>query len=176
MPAIQNSDNSPIQITKLSQLRHFVRCVPWLSPLTDEDINHLLINSEVSIFDNGAWLYRQNFPSKTFFLIIDGVVRLERNTQDGQTATIRFAGRGEVLGELSLVSMGGLYRCSAETLRRTHVLSISTEAGRVILNRQPACRAEFLNYLTTELTNRLEDIVLRTQTTPMARLISYIFR
>ncbi len=176
MAAIQNRDTSSIQITKLAELRDFVRCVPWLSPLTDEDINYLLINSKVMKFDNGAWLYRQNFPSRTFFLIIDGIVRLERNTQEGQTATIRFARRGELLGELGLVSMGGLYQCSAETLRRTHVLSISTEAGRVILNRQPACRAEFLSYLTTELTNRLEEIVLRTQTRPMTRLISYILR
>lgn len=176
MPTIQNSHTSSIQITKLAQLRDFVRCIPWLSPLTDEDINHLLFNSEVRKFDNGAWLYRQNSPSRTLFLIIDGIVRLERTAQNGQTATIRFAGRGEPLGELGLVSMGGLYQCSAETLRRTHVLSISTEAGRVILNRQPACRTELLSYLTTELTNRLEEIVLRTQTSPMTRLISYILR
>lgn len=176
MASVQKKDTASIQITKLAQLRHFVRCVPWLSPLTDEDINQLLDVSEVNKFDSGAWLYKQNTPSTTMFLIIDGVVRLTRNTPNGQVTTIRCAGRGEALGELSMVAKGVVYLYSAEALRRTHVLAISTETGRAILNRQPACRAVFLQSLATELTDRLEDIALLTQTTPMTRLIRYILR
>lgn len=158
------------------QLRELVRGVPWLGDLDEVRLEALLEDTEVRTLKTREWLFRQDAPAKWLYIVISGAVRLVRSACDGRLATIRCVERGGTLGELSMVSSAGVYLYSAEALRRTHVLTIPAARCREIMDRQPACRAEFMSRLALELTERLEDMALLTQADAMARLVSYILR
>ena len=158
------------------QLRELVCGVPWLNDLDEAQLDALLKDSEVRTLKPREWLFRQDAPAKWLYVVISGAVRLVRSAGDGRLATIRCVERGGTLGGLSMVSSAGVYLYSAEALRRTHVLTIRAAHCREIMDRQPACRAEFMSRLALELTERLEDMALLTQADAMARLVSYILR
>ncbi|WP_280554127.1 Crp/Fnr family transcriptional regulator [Halomonas sp. 25-S5] len=158
------------------QLRELVRGVPWLGDLDEDQLEALLQDTEVRTLKTREWLFRQDAPAEWLYVVISGAVRLVRSAGDGHLATIRCVERGGTLGELSMVSSAGVYLYSAEALRRTHVLTIPAARCREIMDRQPACRAEFMSHLALELTERLEDMALLTQADAMARLVSYILR
>ncbi|TFH87727.1 Crp/Fnr family transcriptional regulator [Billgrantia azerbaijanica] len=161
---------------KPKQLRELVQGVPWLGALDDAEVAELLEDSELKTLKNREWLFRQDAPAHWLYIVINGAVRLARSAADGRLATIRCVERGGTLGELSMVSRGGIYLYSAEALRRTHVLAIPAAHCREIMDRQPECRAEFMSRLALELTERLEDLALLTQSDAMSRLVSYILR
>jgi CRP/FNR family transcriptional regulator, dissimilatory nitrate respiration regulator len=161
---------------KPRQLRDLVRGVPWLSHIEDDELEALLQDSELRTLKTREWLFRQETPADWLHVVISGTVRLVRSAGDGRMATIRCVERGGTLGELSMVSSAGVYLYSSEALRRTHVLSIPAARCREILDRQPACRAEFMSRLALELTDRLEDLALLTQGDAMSRLVSYVLR
>ena len=170
-------DNSSADLLfKPKQLRELVLGVPWLAQLESDEIESLLEDSELLELKNREWLFRQDAPAYWLYIIINGAVRLARSAGDGRLATIRCVERGGTLGELSMVSSAGVYLYSAEALRRTHVLAIPAQRCREIMDRQPACRAEFMSRLALELTERLEDLALLTQADAMSRLVSYILR
>ncbi|PMR77383.1 Crp/Fnr family transcriptional regulator [Billgrantia endophytica] len=161
---------------KPKQLRELVHGVPWLDALDDDEVTSLLEGSELHALKNREWLFRQDAPAHWLYIVINGAVRLARSAGDGRLATIRCVERGGTLGELSMVSSAGIYLYSAEALRRTHVLAIPAQRCRDLMDRQPACRAEFMSRLALELTERLEDLALLTQADAMSRLVSYILR
>ncbi|WP_163577227.1 Crp/Fnr family transcriptional regulator [Halomonas faecis] len=161
---------------KPKQLRELVQGVPWLGAIDDSEAAALLESSELKTLKNREWLFRQDAPAHWLYIVINGAVRLTRSAGDGRLATIRCVERGGTLGELSMVSRGGIYLYSAEALRRTHVLAIPAAHCREIMDRQPECRAEFMSRLALELTERLEDLALLTQADAMSRLVSYILR
>lgn len=158
------------------QLRDLVRGVPWLTGLSDEEVEALLGIGELRTLKSREWLFRQDTPAEWLHIVISGTVRLVRSAGDGRMATIRCVERGGTLGELSMVSREGVYLYSSEALRRTHVLSIPAAHCREILDCQPECRAEFMSRLALELTDRLEDLALLTQGDAMSRLVSYVLR
>lgn len=170
------TSSSPELLFKPKQLRDLVRGVPWLADIEADELEALLENSELHTLKSREWLFRQETPAQWLHIVISGTVRLVRSAGDGRMATIRCVERGGTLGELSMVSSAGVYLYSSEALRRTHVLSIPAARCREIMDRQPACRAEFMSRLALELTERLEDLALLTQGDAMARLVSYLLR
>lgn len=171
---------SPSSSTELllrpKQLRDLVRGVPWLGDLDDGALESLMADSRIQSLKSREWLFRQEAPAHWLYIVISGAVRLVRAAGDGGLATIRCVERGGPLGELSMVSSEGRYLYSAESLRRTQLLAIPAARCRAILDAQPACRAEFMSRLALELTERLEDLALLTQSDAMSRLVSYILR
>ncbi|MFO8046938.1 MAG: Crp/Fnr family transcriptional regulator [Halomonas sp.] len=170
------SSSSTELLFKPKQLHELVLGVSWLSALSDEEVDALLEASELRTLTPREWLFRQETPAEWLHIVISGTMRLVRSAGDGRMATIRCAERGGTLGELSMVSSAGVYLYSSEALRRTHVLSIPAARCREIMDRQPACRAEFMSRLALELTERLEDLALLTQGDAMSRLVSYVLR
>ena len=176
MNTVPPTSSSPELLFKPKQLRDLVRGVPWLADIEADELEALLENSELHTLKSREWLFRQETPAQWLHIVISGTVRLVRSAGDGRMATIRCVERGGTLGELSMVSSAGVYLYSSEALRRTHVLSIPAARCREIMDRQPACRAEFMSRLALELTERLEDLALLTQGDAMARLVSYLLR
>lgn len=156
------------------QQRELLKGVSWLGKLDGEELEPLLEETGIRTLQTHEWLFRQDAPAKWLYIVVSGTVRLVRSAGDGRLATIRCVERGGTLGELSMVSSAGVYLYSAEALRRTHVLTLPAARCREIMDRQPASRAEFMSHLAHELTERLEDLALLSQTDAMSRLISYI--
>ncbi|APE30711.1 cyclic nucleotide-binding protein [Halomonas aestuarii] len=173
VPALSSSTEL---LCRPRQLRELVRGVPWLRDLENDQLEALLADAGVRTLKSRDWLFRQDEPASRVYIVISGVVRLVRSAGDGRMATIRCVERGGPLGEMSMVSNRGVYLYSSEALRRTQVLDIPAARCRAFMDRQPACRAEFMSRLAMELTERLEDMALLTQADAMSRLVSFILR
>lgn len=158
------------------KLRKLVVGVPWLAGLSQEEVDALLDASELRTLASREWLFRQQTPAEWLHIVISGATRLVRVTGVGRMATIRCVERGGTLGELSMVSSAGVYLYSSQALLPTRLLSIPAPLCRDIMNRQPACRAEFMSRLALELTDRLEDLAQLTQGDAMSRLVGYVLR
>nr|WP_163501077.1 Crp/Fnr family transcriptional regulator [Halomonas socia] len=175
-----NTSPSPSSSTELlfnpCKLRKLVVGVPWLTGLSKEEVDALLDASELRTLTSREWLFHQQTPAQWLHIVISGAMRLVRVTGVARMATIRCVERGATLGELSMVSSAGVYLYSSQALLPTRLLSIPAPLCRDIMDRQPACRAEFMSQLALELTDRLEDLAQLTQGDAMSRLVGYLLR
>jgi len=175
MASVPGPDAATRLLLRPRQLRDLVRGISWLNSLADDEIDDLLAESEVCHLKAREWVFRQDAPAHWLYIVISGSVRLARSAGH-RLATIRCVERGGPLGQLSMVSIAGVYLYSAEALRKTQLLAIPATDCRAIMDNHPACRADFMSGLGLELTERLEDLALLTQADAMARLVNYLLR
>ncbi|WP_048305521.1 Crp/Fnr family transcriptional regulator [Halomonas sp. PR-M31] len=159
-----------------SQLRELVLQVPWFSHLPASAVNDMLASSEGRVIEHHEWLFRQGEAAQALYVVISGGLRLARTAADGRLATIRCIEPGGAAGELSMLSKTPRYLCSAEALSRTEVLELDLAQCWRYIDGNAECRAMFMQQLSDELTERLEDMVLLTQGDALARLVSFILR
>ncbi|CAM4320507.1 Crp/Fnr family transcriptional regulator [Vreelandella rituensis] len=176
LPIVSADNSSPEGPPTATDLRELIRRVSWLAALENNDVEMLLRHSHVQTLKAHEWIFHQNGRADWLYIVLSGAVRLVHGVGEKRLATIRCVEHGGTLGELSMASHTGFYLYSAEALRNTRVLAIPAEQCRQQLDAYPACRAEFMSRMALELSERLEDLVLVTQSDAMARLVSYLLR
>lgn len=175
-PAQEKSVHEKRDEPSLRQLRELVLLVPWFSHLPATAIDAMLVSSRVQTIEQHEWLFRQGETAQALYVVISGGARLVRTAADGRLATIRCAEYGSTLGELSMLSNEPRYLYSAEALVRTEILALDLVKSWRCVDGNAECRAEFMRQLSSELTDRLEDMVLLTQGDALSRLIGFILR
>ena len=114
-------------------------------------------------FDSGAFLFRQDDPVESLYLIETGAVGLLRHQPDGFVLTLHRAGTGSVLAEASLYAER--YHCDAEAAQATGTFAIRKPAILSAFARDPALAAAWAAHLAQEVQAarlRAEILALRT--------------
>lgn len=104
-----------------------VRAVPLFAGLPLASLATLLVEARVREHKRGALLFLQGDPADRFFVVLDGWVRLYRETAEGAEITIALFARGESFAEAAMLGPGR-YPVSgvvAEPARLLHVPATS---------------------------------------------------
>jgi NTE family protein len=81
----------------------FLRKIFFFSSFTEEELARLLDKMLLLSLPKGAVVFRQSDPGDALYLINSGRVRLVQ-TENGQEKTVAYLGRGEVVGEMTLLT------------------------------------------------------------------------
>lgn len=129
---------------------------PSLAKHADAACLHLLRNAQTVEFPADTVLFSEASPCKNFLWLMEGGVRVYKNSAEGREVTVYRVSPGE-LCVLSLNSMlgGENYPASAKSDAKTKGLMITAS----LFNELMESSSGFRNYVLLALVERLSDVV-----------------
>jgi len=113
--------------------RKAVRAAPMFSTLPADALDALLAQSDLQERPRRTTLFEQDEPATTFYLLLEGWVKLFRRTVGGDEAVVGVFSRGDCIAEVPCLT-GGNYPVSGETVTDARLLAVPTH-GIVELTR-----------------------------------------
>ena len=151
----------------------------FLSSLEPEDREALRARAGRRRFRRGAVLMHEGRPGAEVFVLLAGRVKVTGTTRDGREVIIRFAGPGEVLGELSLLDRQPRAN-SVEAIDQVEALALSAADFQALLESRPGFAIALLRSLARRFrgsdTMRIEFAASQTLGRVAARLVELVER
>jgi CRP-like cAMP-binding protein len=85
----------------------------------------------------GSLLFEQGAAADTYFVVLDGRLKVAQTTQDGQQVVVRFVGPGEPAGALAAFGIP-VYPASAVAIADVLALAWDAKEAAALMNRYPA--------------------------------------
>lgn len=140
-----------------------VAATPLFRGLSPQMSETLVGKSVPRAYDKGAMLFHQGEQATAFFIILDGWVKIYRNTPDGLEVVLHVFKRGESFAEAAMF-LGGRYPASAETVAPSRLLKIDGEGFRARIRERPDLAMSMLasaSYQLKMLVEQIEQIKVR---------------
>ncbi len=140
-----------------------------LSPEHRRKVEHIAVEVPLK---KGKQLFAPGDPSRGFYVVQEGAVRVYGMSSQGKEITQEIAGRGSAFALASPFS--GTYHCFAEALTDCRLYLIKREEFLDLVTADIKFAAEWMRLLSQmviQLRRRLVDLTLRT---PKARIASYL--
>ena len=113
-----------------------VRSTPLFGAMPEETAQSLAGTNPVRTVGRGTLLFQQGAPAASFFVILDGWVKIFRLTRDGGEAVVGVFCRGETFAEAAIF-LGSQYPVSAEVVTDSRLLTIDGESFRSRIHQEP---------------------------------------
>jgi len=139
-----------------------VRSTPLFGTMPQEVAQSVIGNQAVRSYDKGTLLFQQGEPAGSFYVVLDGWVKLFRTTPDGNEAVVGVFRRGETFAEAAIF-LGGRYPVGAEVVTPSRLLRVDGELLRKRIREQPDLALAMLasaSYHLKALVEQIEQIKL----------------
>jgi CRP-like cAMP-binding protein len=130
----------------------FLQNLAFFSKLPAADMEAFLGAANIHNHVKGSGLFHQGDAADSFFVIINGWIKLFRTTPEGEEALVGIFTRGDVLGEAALFS-GSVYPVSAQAAEETRILAIPGAVLKARAQKNPDITTRMLASLTREMQN-----------------------
>jgi CRP/FNR family cyclic AMP-dependent transcriptional regulator len=141
--------------------------------LTSDERSKLLDLSTVEVFKRKEVLYLPGDLRENLYVMLEGVVKLARLSEDGREIIIDTCESGELFGELSLINPGS-HETMAETMIKSKVAVISASAFSSIIEQLPKLSfilARVIGLRRMTLESKLEDLAFRNVPSRLAKFL-----
>ncbi len=108
-----------------------------LGPLGAEDLDELENQAQWVTLRRGEALFRQGDPADGWYVVMSGRIQILRRDELGELKSEREIGRGESVGEVSLLA-GAARVVTPYALRDTELVRFSSEAFHALIDRYPS--------------------------------------
>lgn len=138
------------------------------------DLCGMLIDSAVQEFPRNAVLFMQRDPALRFYLILEGWVKVFRETIDGRESVLHVFGPGESFAEASIFEAKG-YPASAAACVDVRVLGIPAASFKRRMAGNEALSEAFMwsvSHKLRLLTRQVEQLAARSATERLACFLS----
>lgn len=126
-------------------------------------------------YDRGVLLFEQGTEADSFFVVLDGWVKIYRTTPEGHETVVTVFRRGEIFAEAAIF-MGGRYPVSAETVTACRLLRVNGEKLRRIIFENPNLALSMLASASYHLKSLVEQIEQMKRLTGPQRLADFLLR
>jgi CRP-like cAMP-binding protein len=161
-------DTAPIAALRLEPTIEshfdFIRTLPLFVGVNRETLHSLLGQARIVQHDKGHIFLMQGEPMPRLYIVLQGWVKLFKNTVDGQEAVLQILGQGETLLETAFAN-NTVCPASVQAIDKVKLLSIPSVIFREHLEED---RTLAINMLATTATqsqnhiNQIEQLTLRT--------------
>ena len=103
-----------------------VQRAPLLSDLPKDELARLIKVSQVQEYPRGNLLFLRGEPATNIYLLLDGWVKVYRDTPDGEQTVIGILRTGETVAEAAIF-LGQDYPASAEVVSASRLLEIPAD-------------------------------------------------
>lgn len=134
-----------------------VRSTPLFGTVDQDVAQSLIGNQPVSAHSKGETLFQQGEAANSFFVVLDGWVKLYRMTTDGSEAVVGVFRRGETFAEGAMF-LGGRYPVSAEVVTDARLLRVDGQLLRRRISEQPQLALSMLASASSHLKSLVEQI------------------
>ena len=109
-----------------NQLESYLRQNILFSRLTDEQLDSMCQYSRVITLKEGETLFRYGDTVHNFYFVYEGLIKLFRQSADGQEKIIEMEGAGKIFAEALMFLDLNFYPVSAAAMKKSTVISISS--------------------------------------------------
>lgn len=135
----------------------YIRDLPLLARLPDDDLKALASRGRVRRFNAGATIFHEGDPGDAIYVVVDGRIRMSRLSGSGTEATLALIGAGDCTGELSLFD-GKPRSATATAMQATRTFVVSREDFVNWIKERPGASLALLETLSLRI-RRTNEIV-----------------
>lgn len=140
-----------------AQNQQYLKVSEFFSQLTPADISALTATAVAKSFEKNQTIFRRGDLAGTFFLLIEGWVKISRNTGEGEEAVLGILRQGETFGDAALFE-GAAYPYDALAAEQTRLLCISAQVLRRQAQENPAVIFRIMESMSAHMDRlRLEN-------------------
>ncbi|NQU70566.1 MAG: Crp/Fnr family transcriptional regulator [Rhodospirillales bacterium] len=121
-----------------------------LGQLEPDELARVLAFSRTERFSSGQVIFRRGEPGQSMMTVISGRIKISVSSSEGKEAVLAILGRGEVLGEMSLLD-GKERSADATAMEAGEALSIHRRDFIPFLERNPAICIRMLGIMSNRL-------------------------
>ncbi|MEQ8664934.1 MAG: Crp/Fnr family transcriptional regulator [Rhodospirillales bacterium] len=120
----------------------------------------------VRTYDKGQTVFRKGDPARHIFVVLEGWVKIYRDTPQGEEAVLGVFGPGETFAEAAAF-LTGVYPASAEAVESTRLCAIAHERLRSEIKADPDIAMSMLGAMAWHLHGMVNDLErLKTRNAP----------
>jgi len=113
-----------------------LRRLPLFAGVVDADLEHLAEKSITRHYNTGEIILREGDIQRSLMLILEGRVKVFKQTSCGRFIALDIMGRGEMIGDIAVFANKPC-EISAEVMERVMVMVIDKEDFLAILHKHP---------------------------------------
>ena len=154
---MRGNEAMPPESTLTTQDMELLRKLSLFSQMNEEEIRQVIGNAIPRRFPRGKVLFQHGDKAETFYIVLEGLVKVLRHGPDGSEVILGVFGRGSVVAEATIF-LGGKYPATAELAADSRLLAIRSAHFRHILETNSHLALGMLNaayrrihYLVSEL-------------------------
>lgn len=111
------------------------------------------------VFESKEFIYREGMAAHQLYFIKKGMVKTFRTTKGGKEFVTGIHGKGEFIGQLSLLDKNGIYLESAIALKETKVYSIPKNNFTELLYGNNEISNKFIGIISNDLIEVQEQLI-----------------
>lgn len=147
--------------------QEFLTEYPAFEKCIDETCLKVLSEAQLVEIPAGTNLFHEASPCKNFMWLLEGSVRVFRNSEEGREVTVYRVSPGELcLLSLNSLLSNGSYPASASSETHTKGLMISAQQFHYLMDNSKG----FRNYVLQALVERLTDVITLASNVTFRRL------
>lgn len=130
---------------------------PFFRGIDEDTVRSIIIPKAPKILDRGAIVFQQSDSADAFYLVLEGWVKLYRETPGGEDVVVAIFAAGETFAEVAMF-LGGRYPATAETVTPCRLLRIDGKALRAGILERPQLAFDMLAAASLHLKMMVEQI------------------
>jgi len=135
---------------------NFLRSIDILSDLNDEDLNRLVDSSQILAYPDTRKIVKRGEIGRFLWVVYDGKVEVTLPKTDGTSQTVASLGRGEVFGEMSILT-GDPAIADVSASGVANLIKIPRETFSQIIARNPKTLSKIARIITKRLLQNERD-------------------
>ncbi len=151
-----------------------LRKAPLLSGLSTEQLERVAGHAVSIHLDEGQWLFRQGDPSRRFYFVERGQLRLFRLSPDGVEKVIEIVSPGQTFAEALMFLKAPRYPVCAAALEPTELIGIEAAAFAAMLRESVDTCFVVMGALSRRLRGliaEIDNLTLHSATSRVARYL-----
>ncbi|WP_295435808.1 Crp/Fnr family transcriptional regulator [uncultured Thiodictyon sp.] len=151
-----------------------LRKAPLLSGLSTEQLERVAGHAVAIHLDEGQWLFRQGDPSRRFYFVEHGQLRLFRLSPDGVEKVIEIVSPGQTFAEALMFLKAPRYPVCAAALEPTELIGIEAAAFAAMLRESVDICFVVMGALSRRLRGliaEIDNLTLHSATSRVARYL-----
>lgn len=133
---------------------YFLHSLPFFSGLPEADVVTLCQAGQIHDFDKGRTIFVRGDKAASFYIVMNGWVKIYRDTHEGKEAVLGLYTRTDTFGE-AVVFDGAEYPYSAQAVEKTKVITIPAGTLKERARNNPAILVRMMRTLSEHL-NRVQ--------------------
>jgi CRP/FNR family transcriptional regulator, cyclic AMP receptor protein len=135
----------------------YIKDVPLLARLPDEDLKALAARGRVRRFSSGSTIFNEGDAGDALYVVVEGRVRMSRISGAGSEATLALMGPGDCFGDLALFD-GRPRSATASAMTTTRTFVVSRDDFTSWVKERPAASLALLETLSLRIRRTNETV------------------
>jgi CRP/FNR family cyclic AMP-dependent transcriptional regulator len=136
----------------MQECRAFLKDVILFQDLPDSELDAVCLALQRRRVERHEVIFNEGDPGDALYIIRKGLVKINKGTADGRTKTLALLKKGEVFGEMSVLSNEGR-SASAEAMLECELMVMEKAAVMALLRTDPEISLRIIRTLISRLTD-----------------------